>query len=616
MHRHQGALPGTARTSVKATPDPVTVLHLLKTSVGASWALRQMRELVELGVRVHAAMPAGPLVSRYRAAGIVVHEEQLDLPVRRPWRIPATLRTMRDLVDCVRPDLIHSHFVGTTLTMRLALGRRHTTPRLFQVPGPLHLEHSFFRKMELATAGPRDNWMGSCRWTCQCYRGQGVPQDRIWLSYYGVDLEELRPAAPGKLRAELGLSADTPIVGMVAFMYPPKRYLGQRRGLKGHEDLIDAIALLAERRPDLHCVMIGGAWNGAGYEACVRAYARKRCGDRVIFLGTRADVAELYPDLDVVVHPSHSENVGGAAESLLLAVPTVATKVGGFPDVVRDGETGWLVPPKNPAALARAIDEALSDPAEGRRRARNGQQLARQIFDVQGTVHDVLTSYQQLLGREQLPVAEPLADPTFYQRYGKRAFDAILSGCALALLAPILAAIALLVRVRLGSPVLFRQQRPGLRGRPFFMVKFRTMTNGRDAGGALLADGERLTPIGRFLRSTSLDELPELLNVLRGDMSLVGPRPLLKEYLPLYTDRQARRHEVEPGITGLAQVRGRNSLSWEEKFELDVRYVESVSLFLDVKILIMTMITVLQRQGISTDGHATAPEFVGSHGRE
>jgi lipopolysaccharide/colanic/teichoic acid biosynthesis glycosyltransferase/glycosyltransferase involved in cell wall biosynthesis len=604
-------------TPMNASPRPITVLHLLKTSVGASWALRQMRELVKLGVRVHAAMPAGPLVSRYRAAGIVVHEAQLDLPVRRPWRIPATLRTMRDLVDCVRPDLIHSHFVGTTLTMRLALGRRHTTPRLFQVPGPLHLEHSFFRKMELATAGPRDHWMGSCRWTCDCYRGQGVPGDRIWLSYYGIDLAELEPAAPGKLRRELGLSADTPIVGMVAFMYPPKRYLGQRRGLKGHEDLIDAIALLAGRRPQLRCVIIGGAWNGAvGYEARVRAYAKKRCGDRVIILGTRADVAELYPDLDVVVHPSHSENVGGAAESLLLAVPTVATNVGGFPDLVRDGDTGWLVPPKDPAALARAIDEALSDPAEGRRRARNGQELARQIIDLQGTVRDVCTSYEQLLGREQLPVAERPTAPTFYRRHGKRAFDAVLSGCALALLAPILAAIALLVRVRLGSPVLFRQQRPGLRGKPFLLMKFRTMTDRRDAGGALLPDGERLTPIGRLLRSTSLDELPELLNVLLGDMSLVGPRPLLREYLPLYTDRQARRHEVEPGITGLAQVRGRNALSWEEKFELDVRYVESASLFLDVKILMMTMITVLQRQGISSEGHATAPEFVGSHGHE
>jgi glycosyltransferase involved in cell wall biosynthesis len=392
-------LAGQRKTPVAAPlPRAITVLHLLKTSAGATWALRQMRELVKLGVRIHAAMPVGPLVPKYLAAGIVVHEAQLDLPVPRPWRIPVTLRAMRGLVDSVRPDLIHSHFVGTTLTMRLALGGCHGTPRLFQVPGPLHLEHPFFRKVELATAGPQDHWMGSCRWTCDCYRAQGVPQDRIWLSYYGVDFEEFRPTVPGTLRRELGLSAATPVVGMVAFMYAPKWYLGQRRGLKGHEDLIDAIALLAGRRPRLRCVMIGGAWDGAlGYEARVRAYAKARCGDRVIFLGTRADVAELYPDIDVAVHPSHSENVGGAAESLMLAAPTVATNVGGFPDLIRDGETGWLVPPKNPAALARAIDEALSNPTEARRRARNGQELARQIIEVRGTARNVWTSYQQLL---------------------------------------------------------------------------------------------------------------------------------------------------------------------------------------------------------------------------
>jgi lipopolysaccharide/colanic/teichoic acid biosynthesis glycosyltransferase len=206
--------------------------------------------------------------------------------------------------------------------------------------------------------------------------------------------------------------------------------------------------------------------------------------------------------------------------------------------------------------------------------------------------------------------------PTFYQRHGKRALDAVLSACALALLAPILGTIALLVRVMLGSPVIFRQQRSGLLERPFVLVKFRTMTNSRDQIGVLLTDSERLTPLGRFLRSTSIDELPELFNVLHGDMSLVGPRPLVMDYLPLYTARQARRHDVEPGITGFAQVCGRNALSWEDKFELDVRYVESVSLFLDLKILIMTMVTVWRKEGINTKGHATASKFLGSQARE
>ena len=194
----------------------------------------------------------------------------------------------------------------------------------------------------------------------------------------------------------------------------------------------------------------------------------------------------------------------------------------------------------------------------------------------------------------------------------KRLFD--LTAAALGLLAlalPLLALIAL-VRIKLGRPVFFRQTRPGLHGQPFQMVKLRTMTDARGPDGALLPDAERLTPFGRFLRSTSLDELPELWNVLRGDMSLVGPRPLLMEYLPLYTPEQARRHAVRPGITGWAQVNGRNALSWEEKFALDVWYVDHQSLWLDIRILWMTARKVLAREGISAAGEATMGKFTGN----
>ena len=199
-----------------------------------------------------------------------------------------------------------------------------------------------------------------------------------------------------------------------------------------------------------------------------------------------------------------------------------------------------------------------------------------------------------------------------YARYGKRAFDLIVTLMALILLSPLLALTALLVRVRLGSPVLFRQRRPGLHGDPFIVYKLRTMTDARDAQGNLLPDAERLAPLGRLLRNTSLDELPELFNVLRGDMSLVGPRPLLMQYLDRYTPEQMRRHSVKPGITGWAQVNGRNALSWEQKFALDVWYVDHQSLRLDVKIIAMTIIRWLQREGISQPGHATADEFTGS----
>lgn len=194
----------------------------------------------------------------------------------------------------------------------------------------------------------------------------------------------------------------------------------------------------------------------------------------------------------------------------------------------------------------------------------------------------------------------------------KRLFDIVIACLALLLLGLPLLFLIWQVRRKLGSPVFFRQTRPGLDGRPFNMVKFRTMTDARGSDGQLLPDADRLTSFGRFLRASSLDELPELWNVLKGDMSLVGPRPLLMDYLPLYTTEQFRRHEVRPGITGWAQVNGRNTLSWDDKFKLDVWYVENRTLWLDIKILWLTVRKVLMRDGISAAGEATMPRFVGS----
>ena len=194
----------------------------------------------------------------------------------------------------------------------------------------------------------------------------------------------------------------------------------------------------------------------------------------------------------------------------------------------------------------------------------------------------------------------------------KRLFDVVVSACALLVLALPLLVVIWMVRRKLGSPVFFTQVRPGMHGKPFKMVKFRSMTSERGTDGELLPDAVRLTPFGRFLRSTSLDELPELWNVLKGDMSLVGPRPLLMEYLPLYSPEQARRHEVRPGITGWAQVNGRNAISWDDKFKLDVWYVDHRSLWLDLRILWMTVRKVLVRDGISAEGQATVEYFRGN----
>ena len=197
----------------------------------------------------------------------------------------------------------------------------------------------------------------------------------------------------------------------------------------------------------------------------------------------------------------------------------------------------------------------------------------------------------------------------------KRTFDFLVALCALIVLSPVLLVVSVWVAVALGRPVLFRQVRPGKDGKPFRMCKFRSMTDGRDKDGNLLPDSERLTRFGKFLRSSSLDELPGLWNVLKGDMSLVGPRPLLMAYLPLYSPEQSRRHEVRPGITGWAQVNGRNAISWDDKFRLDVWYVDNQSFWLDIRILLLTVKKVFARDGISAAGEATMPAFTGSQER-
>lgn len=202
-----------------------------------------------------------------------------------------------------------------------------------------------------------------------------------------------------------------------------------------------------------------------------------------------------------------------------------------------------------------------------------------------------------------------------YKRFIKRPMDVVLSLIAIILLLPVCFIVAILVRIKLGSPVLFKQRRPGLNEQIFLMYKFRTMTDERDGNGDLLPDSARLTKFGKFLRSTSLDELPELLNILKGDMSFVGPRPLLVKYLPLYNEHQKRRHEVRPGLSGLAQVNGRNAISWEEKFNLDVEYVDNISFINDWKIILLTIKKVFLREGINSTVAATVEPFNGTQGK-
>jgi lipopolysaccharide/colanic/teichoic acid biosynthesis glycosyltransferase/glycosyltransferase involved in cell wall biosynthesis len=284
--------------------------------------------------------------------------------------------------------------------------------------------------------------------------------------------------------------------------------------------------------------------------------------------------------------------------------PVLINYPGWLAEYVQGEQCGWVVPPGRADLFADALIEAADHRDEAQARGRRARALAERDFD-----------RERLAGRFVALLQSEIAWRSARARLKtpwKRCFDIVASAAALVLLSPVLAITALAVRLQMGAPVLFRQTRPGLAGRPFEILKFRTMRDATDASGRPLDDGERLTGLGRFLRATSLDELPEFWNVLRGDMSLVGPRPLLMQYLPLYSAEQARRHDVRPGLTGLAQVNGRNALSWDEKFGLDIRYVDGRSFWGDLKILFSTVFKVLRRDGISAASHATMPAFEGS----
>lgn len=382
------------------------VLHLIKTSEGASWAFRQIAVLLSHGISVEVALPApGPMSVAYEALGIPVHYMRTDIAeLVNPWRFWKQRRALRRLVKLHKYDIIHSHFVGTTVFTRLALGRFGKTRRVFQVPGPLHLENWLTRTLELATAGPRDSWIASCKATRSAYLARGIDPARVGLAYYGIDFSTFLSGTRPDLRAQFGFGPQTRLIGMVAYIYGPKRWLGQRRGIKGHDDLIDAAHQLIRQGEDIACIFVGGPWkNAEAYAQALQRYAAEKLEGRAVFLGNRNDVSSLYLDFDVAVHPSHSENVGAAAESLPLEFPTIATNVGGFPDLVVHGVTGWLVPPKSPTALAATIQEVLADPAEAAQRALRGRELALTLFDVQSTGGDVLKFYRSL-GQ-----AEPLA---------------------------------------------------------------------------------------------------------------------------------------------------------------------------------------------------------------
>ena len=562
-----------------------------------------------------------------REHGISIH------PVLMPRRISPlidlkALLKITLLFRKLRPAIVHAHTPKAGLLGMLAAWAARTPVHVYTVMG-LRFE---------TISGLRRWLLVQCeKLTCQCahrvicvsesVRRKAVEEGIVELektrvlgygSSNGVRAERFEPSAENlaraaQIREELRLPEGPPVVGFV----------GRLTRDKGIAELVRAYQMLRRQRPDLKLLLVGDFEDGDPVDPDTRRTIVEDPG--IVKTGFVNDAAPYYHVMTVLAFPSYREGFPNVPlEAAAAGVPVVAARATGTVDAVVDSLTGLLVPVGNAEALAEGIRRLLEDRALAARLAEVARERAVRDFQPERIWEALYEEYARLLN-ERAAMKEEL---TTRKRHGqapaqstqrrkgvaKRLVDVTAAAAGLLILAPLIAAVAAAVRAAMGSPVLHRQKRTGLGEREFELLKFRTMIEQHGPDARLLPDEARLTPLGRFLRRWSLDELPQLWNVLRGEMSLVGPRPLPPKYLPRYTAFQRRRHEVKPGITGWAQVNGRNALTWQEKFELDVWYVDHQSFWLDLKILWMTVWQVLRGRGISQPGHATMPEFRGTKG--
>lgn len=536
------------------------------------------------------------------------------VPMNRKIHLLDDMRSilrMRKLLKRERFDIVHTHTAKAGLIGRIAA-------RLAGVPVVVHTSHGlpFYEGQSKLTYTIYRSLERFGAWFSHALASQNeedvrqlerlAPGKKVYYEGNGVDLDRLDairsltgPKELTELRRQLGIAESAKVI-LVAARFEP---------VKDHAFLLEGLKLLKERgQAEFVCLLAGKG----PLEAEIR--------HRIAMLGLEQEVriighqSNIYPFIgmaDLVALTSEKEGIPRVLmEAMAFGKPVVASDVLGTRELVGHEGTGLLVPYKAGDKLASALARMLGDEALRSRFGTAGREAVEACFTEQAVVRRLERMYAELaVGGAARKGALP-----WINRFVKRTVDLAAAVSALALLSPVLAVVALLVRLKLGAPVLFKQQRPGLHGKTFHVYKFRTMTDRRGPDGALLPDAERLTAFGKLLRKLSLDEIPQLLNVVRGDMSLVGPRPLLMEYLPLYTEEQARRHDVRPGITGWAQVNGRNAISWEQKFALDVWYVERQSFRLDLKILLMTVVKVFRREGVSQEGHVTMSKFTGSDG--
>lgn len=432
-----------------------------------------------------------------------------------------------------------------------------------------------------------------------------VPRTKTVLlglgSSNGVDTDRFdrspeKAARAAELRQQLQIGLDQPVIG----------FAGRLTRDKGVPELVEAHQLIRQRWPEAVLLLVGNYEAGDPVPAATKTAIELDPGIRHV--ASTSLLEFYYHAMNVFVLPTYREGMPNTVlEAQAAGLPVVTTTATGAVDAVEDGSTGLLTPVGDASMLAEAVISLLSDPDRARQMGQRGRERVLHEFKNERVWQDLASLYAGMLREHRGAVVAP-GGQTISARC-KRIVDLIAASCALTILSPILLLIALLIMRVMGRPIIFRQVRPGKDGNPFTLNKFRTMIVADSSEVDPSTDAARLTRLGLFLRRFSLDELPQLWNVLKGDMSLIGPRPLLMEYLDRYTDEQAKRHRMKPGITGLAQTKGRNSITWEEKFYWDVWYVEHWSFWLDFRIIVSTIEKVIGGKGISQEGHATMEKF-------
>jgi lipopolysaccharide/colanic/teichoic acid biosynthesis glycosyltransferase/glycosyltransferase involved in cell wall biosynthesis len=530
-----------------------------------------------------------------------------------PSNLMKAPHTIRNVMDQGQYDIVHVHTPVASLVTRYSLNnlRKHNKVNVIYTahgfhfhPGGKLVKNTVFIALEKLAGAWTDYLVVINRDDEQAAkRYQIVPPERVrYMPGIGVDINsynrnKVAKADITQVRQELGLTPTNYLFLAIAEFTPNKR----------HKDMVRALAQL--RRPDVHL-----AFAGEGPQTLVddihKLVIDLGVENQVHFLGHRRDVSTLICTSVATLLTSEREGLPRSImEALCLEIPVIGTAIRGIRDLLAD-DCGILVNVGDVNALADAMTWILDHPQAARKMGERGR-----VRMAEYDLHHIIDLHEALYAEAFVPYLRGKhymsgAFSQFLKTIADRSFALLLLG----LLSPVILVITIAVYIRMGGPVVFTQPRPGKHGRVFKFYKFRTMTSECDADGNLLPDEQRLTAFGLFLRKTSLDEIPQLWNILKGDMSFVGPRPLLVRYLNRYTPEQARRHEVIPGITGWAQVHGRRLLDgcWEEKFKFDIWYVDHWSLWLDLKILFMTVLTVLKQEGITQEGHVTGDEFKGS----